>query len=343
MVADEEVRVRAEAWNNAFGYIKPTAVATAVELGLPDILENHDGPMSLLELSAATDCPAEPLHRLMRFLVFHGIFKKTAKPPLSNEAVYYARTALSRLFTRDELGDFMLLQTGPLSQHPAGLTASSLRTGKPQFIRSVNGEDSWTDPVNGYHMKVFSDAMAAHARETTAAIVRYCPAAFEGIGTVVDVGGRHGVALEKLVAAFPWVRGISFDLPEIVAKAPPRPGIEFVGGSFFESVPKGDLVLLMWILHDWSDESCIEIMKKCKEAIPTSGKVMIVDAIVDEDGEGDDFAGARLSLDLIMMAVLARGKERTYREWEYLLREAGFTKFVVKNINTVEFVIEAYP
>lgn len=216
-----------------------------MELGLPDILENHDGPMSLPELSAATDCPAEPLHRLMRFLVFHGIFKKTAKPPLSNDAVYYAQTPLSRLFARDELGDFMLLQTSPLSRHPVGLTAGSLRTGKPPFIKSVNGEDVWTDSVNGYHLKVFSDAMAAHARETTAAIVRYCPAAFERIGTVVDVGGRHGAALKELVAAFPWVRGISFDLPEIVAEAPPRPGIEFVGGSFFESVPKGDLVLLM--------------------------------------------------------------------------------------------------
>lgn len=70
---------------------------------------------------------------------------------------------------------------------------------------------------------------------------------------------------------------------------------------------------------------------------------MIVDAIVDEDGEGDDFTGARLSLDLLMMALMARGKERTYREWDYLLREAGFRKFEVKNINTVQFVIEAYP
>lgn len=96
-------------------------------------------------------------------------------------------------------------------------------------------------------------------------------------------------------------------------------------------------------MHDWSDEACIEILKKCKEAIPESGKVMIVDAIVDEEGEGDDFAGARLSLDLIMMAVMARGKERTYREWEHLLKEAGFRKLVVKNINTIEYVIEAYP
>lgn len=96
-------------------------------------------------------------------------------------------------------------------------------------------------------------------------------------------------------------------------------------------------------MHDWSDDSCIEILKKCKEAIPGSGKVMIVDAIVDEDGEGDDFTRARLSLDLLMMALMARGKERTYREWDYLLREAGFRKFEVKNINTVQFVIEAYP
>ena len=31
--------------------------------------------------------------------------------------------------------------------------------------------------------------------------------------------------------------------------------IEFVEGSFFESVPPGDVYVLSTILHDWDDES----------------------------------------------------------------------------------------
>lgn len=94
------------------------------------------------------------------------------------------------------------------------------------------------------------------------------------------------------------------------------------------------------MLHNWSDQECIEILKKCKEA---AGKVIIIDAIIDEEGEGDEFAGARLGLDVTMLAVTFEGKERTYKEWAYILHQAGFQRHVVKNIKTLESVIEAYP
>ena len=88
----------------------------------------------------------------------------------------------------------------------------------------------------------------------------------------------------------------------------------------------------------------MEILKKCKEAVPAgTGKVIIVDAIVDEDGGDDEFTGARLGLDVTMMAVTFEGKERTYDEWAHILNEAGFRKHVVKNIKALEFVIEPYP
>lgn len=97
-------------------------------------------------------------------------------------------------------------------------------------------------------------------------------------------------------------------------------------------------------MHDWSDDLCIEILKKCKEAVPSeTGKVMIVDAIIDENGEGDEYTGARLALDMVMMATTVEGKERTYREWTHLLNAAGFSRHTVKNIKTIESVIVAYP
>lgn len=244
MVVDEEVRARAKAWSNAFGFIKSTAVACAVELALPDILESHGGPMSLSQLSAAANCPAEPLFRLMRFLIFHGIFKK-AQPPSSPLSVYYDQTPLSRFFTSDKLGPFMLMQSTPATRNPTGLSAEALRNGSPLYLRAVNGADPWVNPA-GFGTKVFNDAMAAHTRDTTRLIVRNYPEAFDGVVSVVDVGGRHGMALAEFVQAFPWLRGISFDLPEVVAEAPlPPPRIELVGGSMFESVPKADAVILM--------------------------------------------------------------------------------------------------
>jgi hypothetical protein len=30
-----------------------------------------------------------------------------------------------------------------------------------------------------------------------------------------------------------------------------------IAGDFFDSVPAADLYLLKFVLHDWSDESCV--------------------------------------------------------------------------------------
>lgn len=98
------------------------------------------------------------------------------------------------------------------------------------------------------------------------------------------------------------------------------------------------------MLHNWSDKECVEILKKCIEAVPAgTGKVMIVDAVIDEDEDKDELAGARLALDMTMMATFPHGKERTYKEWTCILKEAGFTHHTVKNIKAIESVIEAYP
>ncbi|KAK1325042.1 Tabersonine 16-O-methyltransferase [Acorus calamus] len=40
----------------------------------------------------------------------------------------------------------------------------------------------------------------------------------------------------------------------------------------FERVPSADAVMLKWILHDWGDEDCVKILKRCKEAIPKAGE-----------------------------------------------------------------------
>lgn len=71
---------------------------------------------------------------------------------------------------------------------------------------------------------------------------------------------------------------------------------------------------------------------------------MIVEVVVDDDeDEGDEYTGSRLALDLVMMAVTVKGKERTYKEWAYLLNAAGFSRHSVKDIKSDVSVIEAFP
>jgi len=97
-------------------------------------------------------------------------------------------------------------------------------------------------------------------------------------------------------------------------------------------------------LHDWGDEECIQILKNCREAIPKeNGKVIIVEAVIEEgEGEGKHkYKDVGLMLDMVMMAHTNIGKERTLKEWEYVIKMAGFKACIVKSINAVQSVIVA--
>lgn len=100
---------------------------------------------------------------------------------------------------------------------------------------------------------------------------------------------------------------------------------------------------MQWVLHDWNDEECIQILKNCKEAIQSDkGKLIIVEAVVGEE-KGDKLEFVRLMLDMVMMSHTEAGKERTSKEWEYVLKEAGFSSYTIKPIRAVQSVIVASP
>ena len=103
------------------------------------------------------------------------------------------------------------------------------------------------------------------------------------------------------------------------------------------------MILFQWVLHDWSDEHCIKILKNCRKAISEKiGKVIIVDIILEKDNN-DLFDETRIVFDLNMMTHTSGGKERTELEWKKLLEEGGFPRYKIIKIPTVSSIIEAYP
>lgn len=101
---------------------------------------------------------------------------------------------------------------------------------------------------------------------------------------------------------------------------------------------------VQWIFHDWGDEECIKLLKNCREAIPKEhGKVIIVDHVIDEEGtKHDKFKDVGLMFDMLMMAQTNKGIERTLKEWEYVIKMAGFSSYIVKSIHAVQSVIVAF-
>lgn len=99
------------------------------------------------------------------------------------------------------------------------------------------------------------------------------------------------------------------------------------------------------ILHGWSDEECLKILKKCKEAISRKGeggKVIIIDLVINEKKDEHELTETKLLFDMLMMYV-SRGKERTEKEWEDLFLKAGFGRYKITPVLGLRSLIEVYP
>ncbi|PIA41655.1 hypothetical protein AQUCO_02200232v1 [Aquilegia coerulea] len=166
---------------------------------------------------------------------------------------------------------------------------------------------------------------------------------FEDLKEVVDVGGGVGTTISLITSKYTAIHGINFDLPHVIEQAQTYPGVVHIGGNMFDSVPKGETMFMKWILHDWSDENCVNILKNCYKALPDDGKVIIVEAILPVAPETNTAAKVFCQSDLIMMSTNPGGKERTEEEFHNLAKEAGFVcmKKVVCICN-MSWVIEFY-
>ena len=105
----------------------------------------------------------------------------------------------------------------------------------------------------------------------------------------VDVGGANGSVVRLLQQANPTLQAVVFDTPAVaewaradIARAGFPDRTVVVGGDYFESVPPGDLYLLKFVLHNWEDQQCIEILRRCREAAMPGARIAIIEFVVGD-------------------------------------------------------------
>ncbi|KAF3431616.1 hypothetical protein FNV43_RR26347 [Rhamnella rubrinervis] len=145
------------------------------------------------------------------------------------------------------------------------------------------------------------------------------------IKRLVDVGGGFGVTLNLITETNPHIKAINFDLPNVVQHALYYPGVEHVGGNMFAGAPRGDAIFMKWILHDWSDEKCTELLKNCYKAIPENGKGIVIEAVVPIMPETSGAAKSIGHRNAFMMTQHRGGKERSKQKFLSLATCAGFS------------------
>jgi hypothetical protein len=289
-------------WDALRGALVTRALALVADLRVARALAA--GPRTVEDLAGESGADRDTLHRVLRALASDGIFEET-------EPGVFRNTAASEVLARDGWDDFARLFGGAWLHAVAALDAS----GEPSFPR-VHHSEYWA------WLAAHPDARAAFDRAMAqgwqSRIERLESVNWRGDELVVDVGGGSGSLLVALLERHPHMRGIVFDLPETVRdELALGERCTFIEGSFFESVPHGEVHLLSTILHDWDDRSAQRVLETVRAA--AGERLIVLDSVI-QPGNAPD--GAKW-LDLLML-VLAGGRERSQEQWRVLLGDAGW-------------------
>ncbi|KAI6690918.1 hypothetical protein NL676_027746 [Syzygium grande] len=333
----------------------PMVLKSALELNVIDALVSAGGFLSPAEIASRVGAknPGAPvmLDRMMRLLASHGMIEWRARRGDGDgdgggdgREIEYGAGPMCRFLAKDEEGGavgplFLLLHDRVFMDCWYHLNDVIMDGGVP-FERAHGMTVFEYTAIDDRFNRVFNRAMSSHTTLIMKKILDVY-GGFEGVKVLVDVGGGTGVTLKMITSKHPHIKGINFDLPHVLADAPSYPGVEHVGGDMFESVPRGDAIFMKGILHDWSDEHCSKLLKNCYEALPTDGKVIIVESILPVVPEGNVSAKIGFEKDLAVLAQTPGGKERTQKDFEALAVQAGFTgcevKFRANNNSVMEF------
>ncbi|KAE8100276.1 hypothetical protein FH972_018191 [Carpinus fangiana] len=337
--------------------IFPMVLTAAIELNLFDIIAstlraNRDAYASTSEIASQlpTKNPDAPslLDRMLRLLATYSLLTCSLRTCEDGRVErLYGISPAGKFYVQNEDGGHlssMALMISSPGNSAAGvwlrLKDAVLEEGN--LFEKVHGMSIYqylkVDPTLN---KLFNKAMA-DLSEITMKKVLETYKGFEGVSVLVDVAGGTGATLNMIISKYPSIKGINFDLPHVIQHAPSYPGIEHVGGDMYASVPKGDTIMMKNICHNWSDGQCIQILKNCHEALPQSGKLIIIDYVMPEAPESTGAAKFVSTMDYSMLAICG-GKERTEKEFEAMSKSSGFSGFqVICRVYNVLGVMELY-
>ncbi|KAH9896815.1 S-adenosyl-L-methionine-dependent methyltransferase [Cubamyces lactineus] len=239
----------------------------------------------------------------------------------------------------------------------------------------------WEDPSHSRHGKRMGQAMKQlHQMANANVAVDFNWQALSS--PLVDVGGGIGSLEMALTRAYPssTLQYIIVDIPDTIKAAraiwesqPPniRQSVSFVAGDFLAQtldatgLPRGESTyLIRHVLHDWTDEQVVTILKNVRAAmvsppLPTisrsqegddlfqpsdsdpaqarTPKLLLCEMILRED------SGRFAYTTSIQVLALNNGIIRTEKDMHALLAQAGFRVVTTHTMRAVDTIIEAVP
>ncbi|KAM7511044.1 hypothetical protein LguiB_009919 [Lonicera macranthoides] len=323
-------------------FVVPMVLDVVIELGLLKII-SKTGQMSPSEMASHLPTKNKDasaiLDSIMRLLATHSIVTCSLSNLEGGGEVerLYGLTPTGELFAQNRC-TFLLSCCRKYIDTWYHLKDAILEGGNP-FERAYGMPFFKHIGANSNESNQFDRAISQSYVIMTKILKTY--KGFEGIKSLVDVGGGVGTTLQLITSKYPSIKGVNFDLPLVIKSAPLQNGIEHVAGDMFVSVPRSEAILLKWVCHNWDDEHCLKLLRNCYKALPTSGKVILVEYIMPLAPNTSIDNKYITQLDNIMLSFFG-GKERTINEFEALSKAAGFSKIQIHSYDYTPSVVEIF-
>ncbi len=310
------------------GFVYTQTLLACVRLNVFETLA--PGPMPLEALAAKFSLPVESAKRLLRAAVALGLLRQLpgerfalddlGASMLGNPSI--ADFVEHHAILYDDLRDPVALLRGETTTRLSQYWPYAKDT--PEAPASASGGEPGRKPYDSYSA-LMGRSQALISEDILAA---YPLTAYTRL---MDVGGGEGAFIAAAAQHAPGLRFQLFDLPPVAARARETlavsgllPRVDVTGGSFLhDPLPKGaDIISLVRIVHDHDDESVRILLRAAYDALPSGGRLLLAEPMAEAPGAapmGDAYFG-------FYLLAMGRGRARTAREIEILLKGAGFAR-----------------
>ncbi|KAJ6626254.1 S-adenosyl-L-methionine-dependent methyltransferase [Mycena sp. CBHHK59/15] len=338
--------------SNAAQVQEPTCLLVAAEAKIADHLLDQPHGLHVDELARRSGIDSDKLVRILRLLATKHCF-------IEVKANVFANNRIS----------LKLLSTDPISSFLGHVTDEGMKAicmlndtlRDPTKTSSALPNDSAFKNAHGhilfnYYTLRFNRAMIGWGSVTGKSILPkvYPWGALPPGTTICDVGGGNGHATVNLLKAFPALKFVVQDLPEVIDQGKSfiqteitdsalRSRVEYASLDFFNETPVKDcdIYFVRPSSHDWPTPACQQILESVRKAMKPSSRLLIQDYVLQilaREGNSGRFAGqapepllpnygvgnVRAYAQDITMVAFLNSKERTLREFVDLGARRGF-------------------
>jgi hypothetical protein len=299
---------------------------SAVELGL--FTELATGPRDVEAIASALELHERSARDFLDALVSLGM--------LEREEGLYTNTPATDIFLDGAKPSYVggLLEMANARLYPFwGSLTEALRTGQPQNEAKIGENFFTTLYADAARLKQFLRAMTGISMGDAQAIAEKFP--WDRHNSVIDIGTAEGCVPAQAALRHPHLSGGGFDLPAVrpmfedyVASFGLSDRLVFYPGDFFvDPLPSADVLVMGHILHDWSLDEKLMLLRKAYDALPEDGALIVYESVIDDDRRLNSFG---LLMSLNMLIETQDGFDYTGVDCQSWMDDVGFRESYVE-------------